>query len=121
MMWGGAIRGLGAAGTDPCQYFMSLVALVGSSLQRGLTRLLAVCPLPSCDTQMPMQQQSKGENKSVRPGLASQSVSGEHGVVPPPTPPVAWAPNTARGLRLVGWGDVGGDKKRLLQGSRFTC
>lgn len=77
-MWGGAIRGLRAAGTDPCQYFMSLVALVGSSLQRSLTRLLAVCPLPSCGAQVPMQQQSKGENKSVRPGVWRPRVSLEN-------------------------------------------
>lgn len=122
-MRGGAIRGLGAAAMDSCQYFMTLVALVGPSLQGSRSSLLGVCRLTILGWRVAlMQQESKGENKSVRFTVwcLKSVVSGEHGGLPLLTPPMAWDLNTARGPRLVGWW-CRGEGVALLGETRSGC
>lgn len=82
---GGAIRGFGAPGVDTHQYCMSLVALLGPSLQSSYIRLGSAI-LPACNADVPQCKRKVKEKISLRgPESGASRCLGEHGLLPPPT------------------------------------
>lgn len=73
-------RGLGTAGMDQCQYFISLDALLCLSLKTSNIRLLRVCYFTIlCCRDASVQKEKKWENRSLRPRVwCLVSAASEH-------------------------------------------